>query len=197
MVQRPGVPTRRGVVVCVLAIGLALGVGGCSTLAKAQSAAIVKGSPIYTADLATTTDQFNAYQVKAAQVQAGGQVTPISQREMLGFLVRARFLVPYIQRTGAWKPDVGYAQVLALIPGATTTTQDFLLTAYSESNKFIPAAAEAAITAEMKKADIEVDPRYGSYSVTPNSNGSSFSAAVPDWIKPQSQPNAPDPATGQ
>ncbi|MEO7060243.1 MAG: hypothetical protein ABI083_11015 [Lapillicoccus sp.] len=187
MVQRLGRPTARGLLACVLALGLAFSATACSTLEKAKSAAIVNGVPISTTDVAETTKQYNEF---VATDQSG---TPkYTEARTVGTLVLAGFIIQHVEAKGSWKPDVAYNNLLSTVPGATPTTIELLKFVSITGGNALAQTDVDAILATMAKAKVEVDPRYGVFD--PTQGG--FKDRDLNWIKPVPAGQSPTPASG-
>lgn len=183
MLQRLGSPTRRGLVACAAAVGIALGASACSTLAQAQSAAIVNGHEITVSELAETTQQYNQF------LNTGKK---LSEADVLGGLLLARFAVPAGESTAGWKPDSTYTGLLAKVPNASPETTELIkLVSIGQAGLLqggTPTIDRAM--ADAKKAKIEVDPRYGVFSASELTLGT----PAPNWIKPVPAGQDPGPA---
>ena len=176
-------PTRwRALALGVTGVALVVGTSACSTIDKAQSVAIVNGSPIYRSDVATATEQINRFVVK-------GQGQAYTEKQAVSTLVLSEFVIPYVTAKGSWKPDKAFTDQLAAVPGATSSTIELLKFNAITSGSSLTQGDVDGIIAEMKKADVQVDPRYGVFD--PAQGG--FSERGLNWIKP-SATGAPEPA---
>ncbi|MDQ2758283.1 MAG: hypothetical protein M3Y71_17305 [Actinomycetota bacterium] len=192
----PKLPTRptagRSLATGLLAAAVAAGVAGCSTIDKAQSAAVVNGSAVSTVDLATATRQYNA------TFAAPSNGTPATEQQVLPFLVNAKIIGPWATRTGGWKPDASYAAALARVGDPAPATRD-LLQAVTVASLFqqgqLPQAAAAALEADLRSAKVQLAPRYGTFDATAPFV---LKTLTPGWIKPGSpNPAATTPAAPQ
>ncbi len=179
-VRRPRT-TRRGVLLPAAALVTALALGGCSVAQRAGSVAIVNGTPISAEAVAKTTQQYNSALVTDPSAK-------LTEAKAAGTLVIARFVVDYAARTGVWKPDPRYNSDLAKIPDATEDTKNLLKFIAISSSNVLAQKDVDAILETMKKADIQMDPRYGKFDAT----AGGFVSADHNWLAP-----APAQATPQ
>jgi hypothetical protein len=160
-------------VVGVAALGAVSLLGGCGFETRQQAAAVVNGQVIHDADVRQTYDQ-----LKAAKLD-------FAENVVVTALVAAPLLKDAVAKSGSWKPDETYASVISSIPGATDTTKQFVeAVALIQSQRMTPADV-AAYRADLKKADISVNPRYG--SVVRSEEGPVYftiGQQTPNWVKP-------------
>ena len=182
-------PARRAAVVGVVALGAASLLGGCGFETRQQAAAVVNGKVIHESDVRETFDQ-----LKAAKLD-------FAENIVVTALVAAPLLKDAVAASGSWKPDETYASVISAIPGATDTTKEFVeAVALIQSQKMTPADV-AAYRADLKKANISVNPKYG--SVVPSDQGPVYftlGQQTPNWVKPGANPapaTSPAPAPAQ
>jgi hypothetical protein len=180
---RSAQPAKRVAVVGVAALGAMALLGGCGFETRQQAAAVVNGEVIHEADVRKTFDQ-----LKAAKLN-------FAENIVVTALVAAPLLKDAVAQSGSWKPDQTYASVISSIPDATDTTKEFVeAVALIQSQKMTPADV-AAYRADLKKADITVNPRYG--SVVPSEEGPVYftiGQQTPNWVKPATNTA---PATAQ
>jgi hypothetical protein len=179
-------PTRRVAVVGIAALGAVSLLGGCGFETRQQAAAVVNGKVIHESDVRETFDQ-----LKAAKLD-------FAENIVVTALVAAPLLKDAVASSGSWKPDETYASVISSIPGATDTTKEFVAAvALIQSQKMTPADV-AAYRADLKKANISVNPKYG--SVVPSDQGPVYftlGQQTPNWVKPAANAapaTAPAPA---
>jgi len=176
-------PAKRVAVLGVAAIGAVSLLGGCGFEERQQAAAIVNGQVIHETDVQQTYDQ-----LKAAKMN-------FAENIVVTALVAAPLLKDAVSKSGSWQPDETYASVIASIPGATDTTKQFVeAVALIQSQRMTPADV-AAYRADLKKADISVNPKYG--SVVQSDEGPVYftiGQKTPNWVKPGANPA---PATAQ
>lgn len=178
-------PARRVAVVGIAALGAVSLLGGCGFETRQQAAAVVNGEVIHESDVRETYDQ-----LKAAKLD-------FAENIVVTALVAAPLLKDAVEKSGSWKPDETYASVISSIPDATDTTKEFVAAvALIQSQKMTPADV-AAYRADLKKADISVNPKYG--SVVPSAEGPVYftiGQQTPNWVKPGGNPApATAPAT--
>ena len=143
-------PAKRVAVVGIAALGAVSLLGGCGFETRQQAAAVVNGDVIHESDVRETYDQ-----LKAAKLD-------FAENIVVTALVAAPLLKDVVAKSGSWKPDETYASVISSIPDATDTTKEFVAAvALIQSQKMTPADV-AAYRADLKKADITVNPKYGS-----------------------------------
>lgn len=180
---------RRVAVPAVAAAGLVL-LGGCGTVQKMNAVAVVDGQAVTADQLATATDQYNAF------ATAAGQQT-VEQTRILPYLVQARIIVPWAESTGGWKPDASYAQVLSRVPSPAPETKDLfeaIVVTTLVQQGGLSQSAQQSLQQAVQKADVTVNPRYGSYvpGLAP-----AVAPLSPNWIKAGSTPSAQATAPAQ
>ena len=113
-------------------------------------------------------------------------------------LVAAPLLKDVVGKSGSWKPDETYASVISSIPDATDTTKEFVAAvALIQSQKMTPADV-AAYRADHEKADITVNPKYG--SVVKSDQGPVYftlGQQTPNWVKPATNAAPATPTAAQ
>jgi hypothetical protein len=170
---RSAQPARRVAVLGIAAIGAVSLLGGCGFETRQQAAAIVNGEVISESDVQQTHDQ-----LKSAKLD-------FAENIVVTALVAAPLLKDAVSKSGSWQPDETYASVIASIPNATETTKEFVeAVALIQSQKMTPADV-AAYRADLKKADITVNPKYG--TVVPSDEGPVYftiGQKTPNWVKP-------------
>ncbi len=133
---------------------------------------------IHESDVRQTFDQ-----LKAAKLD-------FAENIVVTALVAAPLLKETVEKSGSWKPDETYASVISSIPDATATTKEFVAAvALIQSQKMTPADV-AAYRADLKKADISVNPKYG--QVIQSSEGPVYftiGQTTPNWVKPETNPS--------
>lgn len=176
--------TRRVVVwvAALLALATALtGLTGCTTLQKTRTAAWVNGQQISDATVAQVARQFNDNLATTAQ-------NKVQESQVLGLLILSPFVLNQVKASGSWTPDARYNSAVAKIPDATQATKDFIATSLIVSQGGPLTDADiTAILDQMKKANVVLDPRYGTWD--PNTGG--FNEASDNWMKPTATPSAP------
>ena len=166
-------PAKRVAVVGIAALGAVSLLGGCGFETRQQAAAVVNDEMISQADVQKTYEQLQRAQLD------------FSQTIVVTALIAAPLLQEAVSRSGSWKPDETYASVISSIPDATDTTKEFVAAvALIQSQKMTPADV-AAYRADLKKADISVNPKYG--SVVQSAEGPVYftiGQQTPNWVKP-------------
>ncbi len=177
--RRPSM-TRRGPTLPVaVLIAVSLALGGCDVAQRSGAVAIIDGKAISVQDVAETTKQYNAHLVTDPTQQ-------LTEAKAAGTLVLARFVVAHVESTGSWKPDARYNSDLAKIPDATESTKNLLKFIAISNAKALTQQDVGAILATMKKAKIEMDPRYGTF----DADQGGFVEVQNNWIVPTPTPSA-------
>jgi len=152
----------------VTAVGL---LGACGFETRQQAAAVVNGEVIHEADVQTTYDQLQEAKLD------------FSESIVVTALIAAPLLEEAVSKTGSWKPDETYAAVIATIPDATDTTKEFVEAVALIQSQRMTAADVAAYRANLDKADISVNPKFG--QVVKSNEGPVYftlGPATPNWV---------------
>jgi hypothetical protein len=169
---------RRIGVLAAAVLAVTLAVTGCSTFQKASTAAFVNGTAISNATVTEVTTQFN-------DNLATNDQQKVTESQVLGVLILAPFVLGQVKRSGSWTPDARYNTALQKIPDASQATKDFLATSVVlQQGGPLTENDVTAILDELKKADVVLDPRFGTWD--PNTGG--FLAPENNWIKPTAAP---------
>jgi hypothetical protein len=172
------VRVRRGAVLVAALVATALALTACSTYDKVRTAAFVNGTAISDATVAQVTNQFNNNLATSPDQR-------IQESQALGVLILAPFVLNQVKASGSWTPDMRYNTALQKIPDATPATKDFLATSIIlQQGGPLTDKDVAAILDQLKKADVVLDPRYGSWD--PATGG--FLQPDNNWIKPTASP---------
>ena len=151
--------------------------GGCGFQTRQQAAAVVNGEVITQEDVETTYQQLQDAKYD------------FTENVVLTALIAAPLLENAVAPSGGWKPDATYAQVMTAIPDATQATKDFVAAvALIQAQQMTPAEVQT-YRADLKKADITVNPRFG--EVVHNEEAPIYftvGQSSPDWIKQSSAP---------
>lgn len=178
------VPRRGGVLAAVL-LAVAVALSGCSAVAKARSAAFVNGQAISDAEVAQVTTQYNETLSTSAQDR-------LQEPQTLGLLILAPFVLNQARASGSWVPDERYNAALAKVPSASDGTKNLIAVSIALQPGILKDQDVTAIVDALKKADVQLDPRYGVFD--PSTGG--FQAPNNNWIKPSGSTSAPSvPAT--
>jgi hypothetical protein len=157
-----------------------LAVTGCTTLEKASTAAFVNGAAITDATVAQVAGQFNDNLATSADQR-------ITESQTLGVLILAPFVLAQVKASGSWTPDARYNAALQRIPNATQATKDFVATSIVlQQGGPLTETDVTAILDQLKKADVVLDPRFGTWD--PNTGG--FLTTDSNWIKPTAAPGS-------
>lgn len=177
-VERASRARRAGALAAaVLAVTLAL--AGCSTLDKASTAAFVNGTAISNATVSQVVDQFNTNLATTPDQK-------IQESQALGVLILSRFVLNQVEASGSWAPDARYNAAIQKIPSASQATKDFIATSIILAQGGPLTEADVnAILDQLKKADVQLDPRFGTWD--PTTGG--FLQENNNWIKPTAAPS--------
>jgi hypothetical protein len=169
---------RRIGVLAAAVLAVTLAVTGCSTFQKASTAAFVNGTAISNATVSEVTSQFN-------DNLATNDQQKVTESQVLGVLILAPFVLGQVKRSGSWTPDARYNTALQKIPNASQATKDFLATSVVlQQGGPLTESDVTAILDELKKADVVLDPRFGTWD--PSTGG--FLTPDNNWIKPTAAP---------
>jgi len=184
--RRPSMTRRGRALPAAALVAVSLALGGCSVVQRTGAVAVIDGKAISVQDVAETTKQYNAHLVTDPTQQ-------LTEAKAAGTLVLAKFVVAHVESTGSWKPDARYNSDLTKIPDATPSTQNLLKFIAISSANALTEQDVAAILATMKKARIEMDPRYGRF----DADQGGFVDVQNNWIVPPPTPTAPAGAPTQ
>ena len=150
-----------------LLLGATLALSACGSQAPG-AAAIVDGSTISDKDVQTVALELNTI--------AQGQ-TKLTPSVVLLNLILAPYVLSEAGRTGKTVPDAQARSVIAKVPNPSPATMDFVRMQLAIPN--LSTASKTAILAKLAKADVNVNPRYGTFDparieMLPSS---------PNWIK--------------
>lgn len=157
-----------------LLLAATLALSACGSQAPG-AAAIVDGSTISDKDVQTVTMELNTI------AKDKTQLTP-------GIVVLNLILAPYVLaeagRTGKTVPDAQARKVIPKVPNPSPATLDFVRMQLAIPG--LSTASKTAIVAELAKAQVSVNPRYGTFdpvkvALLPGS---------PNWIKTSTSPGA-------
>jgi hypothetical protein len=165
--------TRRVGRLSVAAGLLALALTGCTTFQKGSTAAFVDGQPISRSEVAQVTQQYNDNLSTSAQDR-------LQEPQTLGLLILAPFVLDQAKASGSWVPDERYNAALAKVPNASPGTKDLIGVSIALQPGVLSDKDVTAIVAALKKADVQLDPRYGTFD--PSTGG--FLPPNNNWIRP-------------
>lgn len=159
--------TSRAALTTVVLLVAALALSACGSQ-QAGAAAIVNGTAISEKSVQTVSTQLNTL------AQGEQKLTP---NIVLLNLILAPYVLAEADRAGKGVPDAQARKVIAKIDKPSRQTLDFVRMQLAIPS--LSTAAKTAILAKVAKADITVNPRYGTFSakqiaITPN---------TPNWIK--------------
>lgn len=169
------IPTRPMAVGAALLAAAALSLGGCSTLQKAQSAAIVNGVSIPSSEVGQATAQLNQSLVTDPSQQ-------IPEAQVVNLLVLSKVVLPLSGKPGFWVPDAQYNTLLAKLPDASQSSRDVVATSlfFNQLQNSGTDAEIAVVKSAVQKATIELDPRFGTFDAATLGP----LPLVNNWIKP-------------
>lgn len=137
----------------VAATGL---LAGCDQGSQSRAAAIVDGQPILESDVQTAAREFNG---------GSSQVTqPVQPANVVGLLTFGRYVLPAMQQSGKGISDDAAKKILDKVDNPSRPTIDFVRTALALNS--MDPATEQRVVQQLKQADIELNPRYGSLDRT-------------------------------
>jgi len=160
--------TARASLVTVVLLVATMALSGCGTQ-QPGAAAIVDGTTISEKDLQTVTGQLNSL------AQGEQKLAP-------GDILMNLILMPYVlaeaDRAGKAVPDAQARKVIAKVPSPSRQTLD--LVRMNMAIASLTPAAKTAILTKLGKAEITINPRYG--SLDPKKELAIVSK-TPNWIK--------------
>jgi len=181
------VSRRFGVLVAAL-VAVAVALTGCTTFQKARTAAFVNGQAISDTEVAQVTKQYNDTLSTTAQDR-------LQEPQTLGLLILAPFVLNQAKASGSWVPDERYNAALAKVPDASQGTKNLVGVSIALQPGILKDEDVAAIVDALKKANVQLDPRYGTFD--PSTGG--FVAPANNWIRPTATasqaPSGAPPAT--
>lgn len=136
---------------------------------RGESYAVVDGKAITQADVEET---------RAAFEKLSGQ--PLASKDVLDALITAPFVVSQVQASGKWKPDANFAAALAKFDNPSPTTRQLLEYVFIRNSNALDQADSTAVITALRKANIQVNPRFGTFASEANSIG--LQERTPDWI---------------
>jgi hypothetical protein len=176
---RSGGSARRLATAAVAGVTVVALLGGCGFTTRQQAAAVVNGEVIHESDVQQTYDQLQAAKLDFSE--------PI----VVTALIAAPLLQHAVSKSGSWKPDETYASVIATIPDATATTKEFVAAVALIQSQQMTAEDVAAYRAELDKAEISVNPKFG--EVVKSNEGPVYftlGQQTPSWVVQSSAPAA-------
>ena len=160
--------TSRASLVTVVLFVAALALSGCGTQ-RPGAAAIVNGTTISEKDLQTVTGQLNML------AQGEQKVAP---SDILMNLILMPYVLAEADRAGKAVPDAQARKVIAKVPSPSRQTLD--LVRMNMAIASLTPAAKTAILAKLGKAEITVNPRYGTFDPKKKL---AIVSTTPNWIK--------------
>ncbi|PID96391.1 MAG: hypothetical protein CSA84_05175 [Actinomycetales bacterium] len=166
-------PRASGIALVLFGALLAGLLGACSGSGAPSTAAVVNGEVITVSEVQQATQQLRRVQ--------GPRGTPIlnTETETLGMLILAAVINEPIARERLWVPDARYNSLIGQVPEPTEATRQVLLAASAK----LTDASIAQFKQQLAAADVEVNPRFGSFDGT----AITLEHVVPDWIRPQAE----------
>jgi hypothetical protein len=146
----------------------AMGLSGCGAQ-QADAAAIVDGTAISEKDVQTVTRQLNSL------AQGEQKLVP---SDILMNLILMPYVLAEAGRTGKVVPDAQARKVIAKVSNPTRKTID--LVRMNLAIESLTPADRTAILARLGKAEITVNPRYGTFNPKKKL---AIVATTPNWIK--------------
>lgn len=163
---------RRLAVTATLGLAAVTLLGGCGFETRQQAAAVVNGQVIHEDDVQETANQ-----LKAAKFTTEENIVVTG-------LIAAPLLDDALASTGGFQPDAAYASTIAAISDPTETTKAFVFAAVTLQEQQLAPAVEAKYQAAVKSADVSVNPKFGTFTLTAGPVFFALGSASPSWIKP-------------
>ncbi len=148
-------------------LGATLALSACGSQAPG-AAAIVDGSTISEKEVQTVSAELNTI--------AQGQ-TKLTPGIVLVNLILAPYVLAEASRTGKTVTDAEARKVIAKVPNPSPATMDFVRMQLEIPN--LSTASKTAILAKLAKADVSVNPRYGTFDRAKIA----LLPSAPNWIK--------------
>ena len=159
--------TSRAPLATVVVLVAALALSACGTQ-QPGAAAVVNGTTISEKNVQTVSTQLNTL------AQGEQKLTPSI---VLLNLILAPYVLAEADRAGKGIPDAQARKVIAKVDKPSRQTLDFVRMQLAIPS--LSTAAKAAILTKVAKADITVNPRYGTF----NAKQIAISPNTPNWIK--------------
>lgn len=165
--------SRRAAAAAVVGLGAVALLGGCGFDTRQQAAAVVNGHMISQNDVAETVRQ-----LKDAKFA-------FSEQSVVMGLVASPLLKSAIAEEGGWEPNATYAQAISLVSDPTQSTKDFVAAAALFETPQLSQDLLNTYQAALKDADIEINPRFGSFELTDTAPlFFQLGRGQGNWIKP-------------
>lgn len=159
--------TSRAALTSVVLLVAALALSACGSQ-QADAAAIVNGTTISEKDVQTVSTQLNTL------AQGEQKLTPSI---VLLNLILAPYVLAEADRAGKGVPDTQARRVIAKVDKPSRQTLDFVRMQLAIPS--LTTAAKATILTTVAKADIAVNPRYGTF----DAKQIAISPNTPNWIR--------------
>ena len=160
--------TSRAALATVVVLVAALALSACGTQ-QPGAAAVVNGTTISEKNVQTVSTQLNTL------AQGEQKLTPSI---VLLNLILAPYVLAEADRAGKGIPDAQARKVIAKVPSPSRQTLD--LVRMNMAIASLTPAAKTAILAKLGKAEISVNPRYGSFDPKKKL---AIVSTTPNWIK--------------
>lgn len=168
---------RRWVALAVAVVVVPATVAACSVVDKPGSVAMVGGTTISQAEVATATSQING---------SGLIQQPLTEASVGQWLLLSKFVLPVVAASKSWTPDSAFVNALSKISNPTPETTDVLKTILAVQTG-LDAKDQAAILAAMRSADVQLNPAFGRWDPT---SKSLITNDPPTWIAPSPTPTS-------
>lgn len=162
---------RRGIALLVAVLVIPAAAAACSAIDKPGSVAVVDGTTISQADVATAATQING---------SGLLQQPLSEASVGQWLLLSKFVLPVVGASKSWTPDTSFVNALAKISNPTPATTDVLKTIVAVQTG-LDANDQAAMLTAMRAAKVQLNPAFGNWDPT---SQSLISNDPPTWIAP-------------
>lgn len=170
--------TRRLALSAAALLAAVLTITGCTTARLPGAAAIVDGHTISADEVVAATNQLNNALTDQASPIYNPKAALFTEKNTVLWLVLAPFIDERVAATRSWVPDTGYNTVMAAIPHASEATATLVRCQFTVQT--LSADDQAAVVEAARRADIVVNPRYGTLDLTRGA----LPPYSPNWIKP-------------
>jgi len=164
-----------------LVIGASLALSGCGTQ-QPGAAAIVNDTAVRHQDIVISDAEAQSVPLELNKLAQGGQELKVN--DALLSLILAPYVLDEAKRVGKTVSDSEARKVIAKVSNPSPSTIAFVQMQLSIQK--LDQASKTRIVAELGKAKITVNPRYGTFDVTQIA----LTPIEPNWIKA----SAPSPA---
>ncbi len=175
MTLRPRQP-RTTAALALLLVGLLTGLlSGCSGAGRPDTAAVVGGKAISSADLRIATQQLS----ENIDPQVNESVT-------LNLLILNELATEPAVASGTWRPDASYSAMVARVSQPAQATLA-ALSGFHANRALESAGLGAQVKERARTLGVTVNPRYGTFDV----DAAQLGSTLPNWIRASSPAGRP------